>query len=309
MKQFGSVPHLAQALLYSRLLKEKRKSNRIMLAFHFSIIFSCLSLVFCLEDHCPAWPEVVDVTCGSDGEDLVEVNKGPNHQGLDDQEKRFQLVLLRNWLVLAAAVVGAVVASVAFMATARPPPEPVFRPQRAAVAPPVWNGADAVSPARLLGHSLGVRARDRHSLSLYAPELEKTRFAIVGLKSPPWHRNERKRRSAARRCIRRYKASDRALSLAQRDRLGKAIQRLEAHHSKPNYTGIACKIGTSCGHRMSAWRSWGGTWKSTSNSTGGTKGKPKKKQHSKGAIQTWPTLPSSSGLFQGGLLIFAYGVA
>ena len=130
MKQFGSVPHLAQALLYSRLLKEKRKSNRIMLAFHFSIIFSCLSLVFCLEDHCPAWPEVVDVTCGSDDEDLVEVNKGPNHQGLDDQEKRFQLVLLRNWLVLAAAVVGAVVASVAFMATARPPTRTGIPPPR-----------------------------------------------------------------------------------------------------------------------------------------------------------------------------------
>ena len=74
-------------------------------------------------------------------------------------------------LLVLVAVAAAAVAS-----HRRPPPPPpplagvVFRPPgravaaagpiglpRAAVAPPVWDGADAISPARLLCHSLDVK--------------------------------------------------------------------------------------------------------------------------------------------------------
>ena len=168
--------------------KTEIKSHNVGIPF--SIIFSCLSLVFCLEDHCPAWPEVVDVTCGSDDEDLVEVNKGPNHQGLDDQEKRFQLVLLRNWLVLAAAVVGAVVASVTFMATARPPPEPVFRP-RSVCGWPYWITKGRRSTAglerggcRFTGPASGSQPRRQGSRSpfgkLVCPRVGKNSFCHRG---------------------------------------------------------------------------------------------------------------------------------
>ena len=142
------------------------------------------------------------------------------------------------------------------------------------------------------------RAQDNQSVSFAAPELKSTRHLTVEGFSPPWHRNERKSRSRARRFIRWCRFTGKVLSVNQKDRLHRAIQRLEAHHTQPNYilpphlrqsaTGIACKIGKSCGLRMSTWKSWGGAWKTTSGGKGATKGKQKKKQQPKGEGESTP---------------------
>ena len=137
-------------------------------------------------------------------------------------------------------------------------------------------------------NTISVRARDRHSVSLFAPEgkplvltcVVAARGGHLRSKSPTWHRTARAKRSRARARIKKSQKSGRLRNSVHAD-----LILLESHHSAPRYSKLRRLIAQG----MSRWqnpREWKNDWQNNSayyaRSYGATpKGKGKAKNGDK----------------------------
>lgn len=109
-------------------------------------------------------------------------------------------------------------------------------------------------------------------------------FAIARDPSPNWHRKQRKRRSTARSLVKRLRLRPRITS-GKLQRLGAALDLLQAHHTRPVYSLPTC-LRSSLSRSMSKrwttskgngnpWPGWSPQWPQNRRSKGGKNDKGK----------------------------------
>ena len=102
--------------------------------------------------------------------------------------------------------------------------------------------------------------------------------AIARLRSPVWHRLLRRKRSRARRFLRRKKLRNR-LTTKEKDKLKVRQQLLEKHHTRPRYVIplLSAMTWKNKGQNSGRWSNWSGDWKTTDKSDKKKKEEPQGK--------------------------------